>query len=61
MQKMNQRIEQVERWANYVRSHKDWKRIHTDFINAQFVKYSGFLKRIIKTPDGRNKLKLLVR
>jgi hypothetical protein len=53
--------EQIIRWANYVRSHKNWKKIHTGFINAQFIKYSGFLKRILKTPDGKDKLKLLMK
>lgn len=61
MQKVNQRMEQVKRWANYVRSHKDWKKIHTDFINAQFIKYSRFLKRILKTQDGKEKLRLLMK
>lgn len=56
-----QDVNQVARWAEYVRSHKDWKKIHTDFINAQFIKYSGFLKRILKTPNGREKLKLLTK
>ena len=56
-----QKLNQVERWAEYVRSHKDWKKIHTDFINARFIKYSRFLKNIVKTPDGKNKLKLLVK
>ena len=55
------RNEQIVRWANYVRSHQDWKKIHTSFINAQIIKYSGFLKRILKTPDGKNKLKSLMK
>jgi hypothetical protein len=53
--------EQIIRWANYVRSHKDWKKIHTSFINAQFIKYSSFLKRILKTPNGKDKLTLLIK
>lgn len=62
MQNLNKsRDEQIIRWANYVRSHKDWKRAHTEFINAQFIKYSNFLKRIAKTENGKEKLRLLAK
>ena len=55
------REEQIIEWANYVRSHNDWKKIHTEFINSQFIKYKNFLKRILKTANGKKKLKLLSR
>ncbi|MFH1324847.1 MAG: hypothetical protein ABIH64_06370 [Nanoarchaeota archaeon] len=62
MQNLNKsRDEQIIRWANYVRSHKDWKRTHTDFINAQFIKYSNFIKRLVKTENGKEKLRLLTK
>ena len=27
--------EQIERWVRYIKEHKDWKKVHTKFINAQ--------------------------
>jgi len=46
----------IESWARYVRSHKDWKRIHTEFIDSQFIKHEGFLKRISSLPDAKKKI-----
>lgn len=44
---MNQDIESVERWANYVKQSKGkWKKIHTKFINAQYEKQREFIKKI---------------
>ena len=54
---MNQRMEQVERWANFVKNNPDkWKKIHTHFINAQFEKHRAFIKRLLKEPDGFEKI-----
>ena len=54
---MNQRMEQVERWANFVKNNPDkWKKIHTQFINAQFEKHRNFIKRLLKEPDGFEKI-----
>ena len=54
---MNQRMEQVERWANFVKNNPDkWKKIHTKFINAQFEKHRAFIKRLLKEPDGFEKI-----
>jgi len=50
---------QIERWAEYVRTNPNWKKFHTDFINAQFLKYDFFLKNILQMPDGRKKLNIL--
>ena len=54
---MNQRMEQVERWANFVKNNPDkWKKIHTQFINAQFEKHRAFIKRLLKEHDGFDKI-----
>jgi hypothetical protein len=47
----------VERWARYVKEHPDgWKREHTAFIDAQFVKHEEAVKRIQASSNGREKL-----
>ena len=54
---MNQRMEQVERWANFVKNNPDkWKKIHSQFINAQFEKNRAFIKRLLKEPEGFEKI-----
>lgn len=52
-----QRIEQVERWAEYVRTHPDWKKHHKEFIDAQFDMASKFWKRILSQPGGKKRLR----
>lgn len=48
---------QVERWANFVKNNPDkWKSIHTKFINAQFEKQQGFVKRILEEKNGFEKV-----
>ena len=50
-------MEQVERWAYYVRDHpNDWKKPHTEFINALFKKQEDFIKRLAKTKEGKEKI-----
>ena len=46
----------IERWAEYVRTHADWKKTHTEFIDAQYKKHAAFLKRLAKTPHGKKKI-----
>ncbi len=46
----------LERWAEYVRTHANWKKIHTEFIDAQYEKHADFLKRLTKTPNGKKKI-----
>ncbi len=46
----------IDRWAAHVRTHPDWKREHTAFINAQFEKAAAFYKRLAATEDGRKRL-----
>lgn len=55
---MNQRIEAVKRWANYIKNNPDrWKNIHTEFIDSQFIKQREFMERLIKNkPDGKKRL-----
>ena len=54
---MNQRIEAVERWANFVKNNPDkWKKVHTEFIDAQFKKSEDFIKRLLKQKDGAEKI-----
>jgi len=52
-------MEQVKRWANYVRNNPDWKKIHTEFINAQFEKAYQAIEKISKMPNGKEKIKKL--
>ena len=59
MQTLNPSEEHIVKWADYVRSHKDWKKLHTEFIDAQFMKYDNFRKRILATAEGKDKLRLL--
>ncbi len=49
--------EEIDRWVKYMKDHpNDWKKIHTKFINAQFSKSSAFIKRLLKEPNGREKV-----
>ncbi len=57
---MNERdshMEQVERWARFVRDNPTkWKRVHTEFINAIFDKEKQFRERLLLMPEGKEKL-----
>ncbi len=47
----------IERWAKFMQEHPmEWKKIHTEFINAQFQKNREFLQRLRKEPNGREKI-----
>ncbi|MEK6823337.1 MAG: hypothetical protein AABY13_05885 [Nanoarchaeota archaeon] len=49
--------EEIDRWVAYMKAHPhDWKRIHTQFINAQFAKAYRFIERLKETPEGRAKI-----
>ena len=52
-------LEQIERWAEYVRTNPDWKKKHTEFIDAQFEMSNRFYKKLAETPEGREKIKKL--
>ena len=48
-----QRLEQIDRWAEYVKtSDGEWKKHHSAFINAQFENSYSFYKRLAKQPGG---------
>jgi hypothetical protein len=47
----------VDRWAEFVRNNPDkWRKIHTEFINAQIQMNRQFLERLKKTPSGKEKI-----
>ena len=53
-------MQQVERWAHFVKDNPTkWRKIHTKFINAIFQEHEQFKERILKTPNGKEKLDLL--
>ncbi len=60
---MNERdshMDQVMRWAKFVRDNPTtWKKIHTDFINAIFEKHEQFVQRLKASPGGEEKLRQL--
>ncbi len=53
-------LDQIERWAMFVREHPmEWKKIHTEFIDAIFDKEQAFRERLLKMPGGKEKLEEL--
>lgn len=49
--------EEIDRWVNYMKENPDkWKKEHTEFINAQFEKSEQFIKRLLKEPNGKEKV-----
>ncbi|OYT32128.1 hypothetical protein DRJ22_06040 [Candidatus Woesearchaeota archaeon] len=48
----------ITRWAEFVKNDKtrSWKKIHTEFINAQFKKSEEFYERLKKQPNGKKKI-----
>lgn len=51
--------EQIERWAEYVRTHRDWKKKVAPFINAQILMARRFYKKLAETPQGMAKIQEL--
>ena len=50
-------LEQVERWARYVRDNpQKWKESHTTFINALFEKNEEVISKILNTKNGKEKI-----
>jgi hypothetical protein len=50
-------MEFVDKWAEFVKNNPDkWRKIHTEFINAQILMNKQFLERLKKTPGGRDKI-----
>ena len=53
-------LEQVERWANYVREHPDdWKPKLKRFLDAQIIIARRSYNELSKTEEGREKIRLL--
>ncbi len=49
--------EEIDRWIRFMKENPDkWKKIHTEFINAQFAKSQKFIERLLKEPKGREKI-----
>mgnify|MGYP007044105244 CR=1 FL=1 len=54
-------MEQVERWANFVKTHPRsvWKKQVGSLIDAQIIMAERFYARLAKTPGGAEKIKKL--
>lgn len=49
--------EEIDRWVRFMKENPGtWKKVHTEFINAQFEKQQAFVKRLLKEPNGRQKV-----
>lgn len=48
--------EQIERWAEYVRTHDDWKEKLKPFLDAQIIMARRFLSALGETEEGRKKV-----
>lgn len=53
--------EQIERWAEYVRTHRNWKQKVKPFIDAQILIARRFYKKLAETPEGVMKIRELRR
>ena len=52
--------DQIERWARFMKENPHtWKEIHTNFINAIFNKHDDFVRRLLKSPSGKEKFEML--
>lgn len=53
-------LQQVERWAEFCRSHPyEWKMVQKEFINAQFAMSERFFKKMLESPQGKERLEEL--
>jgi len=53
-------IEQVERWARYVKENPDkWKPKIKEFLDSQILISKRFYNKLAETDEGREKIKLL--
>ena len=49
--------EEIDRWVKFMKENPDkWKKIHSEFIDAQFDKASHFIDRLLKQPNGKEKV-----
>ena len=55
-------LEQVERWANYVKNNpKTWKQKLKPFLDSQIIISRRFYKKLAETEEGRKKIRILRR
>lgn len=55
--KGDEAMNEIDRWIKYIKEHPaEWKKAHTEFINAQFKKSEEFIKRLLKEPGGKERL-----
>ena len=53
-------IEQIERWAEYVRDNPGkWKMKIKDFLDSQIIMSRRFYSKLAETEEGREKIRLL--
>ena len=52
-------MDSVIRWANYVKDNPNWRKYHTEFINAQFENSYRVIFELLKQPNGKDKIKKL--
>jgi len=49
-------MEQVERWANYVKNNSDWKIKLKPFLDSQIIMAQRFYKKLGETEEGKKKI-----
>ena len=54
-----QRLERIDQWEEFMKTHPDWKKIHSQFINAQFDMAERFWNRMLAEPEGKERLREL--
>lgn len=60
MKRDKSHLEQIERWAEYVRDNPDkWKSKFKEFIDSQLIMGRRFYKKLSETKEGREKIRLL--
>jgi len=53
-------LEQIERWGKFVKENpNNWKKEHSEFIDAQIKKSWEFYDKLEKTKNGKEKIKQL--
>jgi len=52
-------IESVKRWAEFIKTHRNWKKIHSEFIDSQFNNAYRVIGELLKQPNGKEKIKKL--
>jgi len=60
MERDKTHMEQVERWARYVKNNPDkWKSKVKEFIDAQYIMSKRFYSKLAEMPGGREKIERL--